>query len=230
MNRMKITSVFFASFLIFTVTNLSAKMVESTHMKNTPKTDAVEVSPVEDLMREHGVLSRVLLIYEEISKRLNNNESFPPNALINSTEIIRTFIHEYHEMLEEKYIFVKFNHANKQLRQLTEVLKQQHQDGYKIIQNIMAEKNLSHPDSKKKLVSLLGSFIRIYRPHKAREDTVLFPALHALVSEQEYNKLGEIFEDEEQRRFGKNGFEKIVKQIEAIETSLGIYNLAQFSN
>ena len=37
----------------------------------------VEVSAVEDLMREHGVLNRLLLIYEEIIRRLHNNISVP---------------------------------------------------------------------------------------------------------------------------------------------------------
>ena len=36
-----------------------------------PKKEELEVSPGEDLMREHGVLNRVLLIYEEISRRLD---------------------------------------------------------------------------------------------------------------------------------------------------------------
>jgi hypothetical protein len=29
-----------------------------------------EISPAEDLMREHGVLSRILLVYDDISMRL----------------------------------------------------------------------------------------------------------------------------------------------------------------
>jgi hypothetical protein len=31
------------------------------------------IPPTEDLMKEHGILSRVLLIYEEIIKRIDNN-------------------------------------------------------------------------------------------------------------------------------------------------------------
>jgi hypothetical protein len=34
----------------------------------------------------------------------------------------------------------------------------------------------------------------MYRPHEAREDTVLFPALREIVSEQEFGALGEDFE------------------------------------
>ncbi len=34
----------------------------------------------------------------------------------------------------------------------------------------------------------------MYRPHEAREDTILFPALRKLVSKNEYHSLGEKFE------------------------------------
>jgi hypothetical protein len=36
-----------------------------------------EISPVEDLMREHGVLRRVLLIYEESLRRLDTGKDLP---------------------------------------------------------------------------------------------------------------------------------------------------------
>ena len=39
---------------------------------------AEEVTPPEDLMREHGVLDRVLFIYEAAIRRLSSNEDFDP--------------------------------------------------------------------------------------------------------------------------------------------------------
>jgi hemerythrin-like domain-containing protein len=69
----------------------------------------------------------------------------------------------------------------------------------------------------------------MYQPHEAREDTVLFPAFHELVSQQEYDALGEEFEKRENDRFGQDGFEKVVDHVAAIEKALGIYDLAQFT-
>ena len=51
-----------------------------------------EVSPPEDLMREHGVLRRILLIYEDIQGRLNSGKEFPPEVLSSAAEIIQKFI------------------------------------------------------------------------------------------------------------------------------------------
>jgi hemerythrin-like domain-containing protein len=69
----------------------------------------------------------------------------------------------------------------------------------------------------------------MYRPHEAREDTVLFPALHKIVPAKQLKELGEQFEKEEDRLFGEAGFEKTVEQVAAIEKQLGIYDLTQFT-
>ena len=69
----------------------------------------------------------------------------------------------------------------------------------------------------------------MYRPHAAREDTVLFPALHRIVSPHEYDALGEEFEQQEHRLFGEDGFEKVVDEVARLERQLGIEDLAQFT-
>ena len=73
------------------------------------------------------------------------------------------------------------------------------------------------------------AFIRMYRPHEAREDTVLFPVLHKIITPKKLAELGEQFEKEEDRLFGEEGFEKTVDQVAAIEKQLSIYELAQFT-
>jgi hemerythrin-like domain-containing protein len=75
----------------------------------------------------------------------------------------------------------------------------------------------------------MRQFIRMYHPHEAREDTVLFPALRQIVSKQEFAALGEDFEKKEHQRFGEEGFEKMVDRVAGIEKTLGIYDLAQFT-
>jgi hypothetical protein len=69
----------------------------------------------------------------------------------------------------------------------------------------------------------------MYRPHEAREDTVLFPALRRVVSAHEYASLGEDFERKEHELFGKEGFEGIVEKVARIEKELGIYDLEKFT-
>src|SRR5690349_20373117 len=44
-----------------------------------------QISTNEDLMREHGILKRVMLAYEEIIRRIDGNQDFPPDAVTNGT-------------------------------------------------------------------------------------------------------------------------------------------------
>ncbi|HZQ07717.1 MAG TPA: hypothetical protein VFD70_14130 [Anaerolineae bacterium] len=69
----------------------------------------------------------------------------------------------------------------------------------------------------------------MYRPHEAREDTVLFPALHKLVSPHEYAAVGEEFEKQEHQLLGADGFEKIVDQVARLGKALGIHDLKQIT-
>ena len=149
-------------------------------------------------MREHGVLKRVLLVYGEALRRLDAKEDLPPEALAESAGIIRNFIEDYHERLEENFLFPRFRKANT-LVDLVDVLEAQHRAGRRVTDATMRLSNLKairDPEQRRLLADSLRAFVRMYAPHEAREDTVLFPALHRIVSAHEYDALGEQFEDE----------------------------------
>ena len=190
-----------------------------------------DVSPAEDSMREHGALRRILLIYGEGMRRLQTGADLPPHALADAATIVREFVEDYHEKLEEDYLFPRFKKANK-LVDLVDVLLGQHRAGRRLtdtVSRLSTAQALKNADDRKTLAGTLHLFIRMYNPHAAREDTILFPAFHGIVSAHEYDSLGEDFEKKEQQLFGADGFEKMVDRIAAIEKSLGIYDLAQFT-
>ena len=81
----------------------------------------------------------------------------------------------------------------------------------------------------KKLIQLLTSFNYMYCPHEARVDTVLFPAFRKIVSNNEYDSIGEEFENNEYKLFGDDGFETMVEKVAIIEKQLDIYELERFS-
>ena len=190
-----------------------------------------DVSPAEDLMREHGVLKRVLLVYGEAIRRIESNQELPPEAVMDSARIIRNFIEDYHEKLEEDFLFPRFRKAGK-LIDLIEVLLQQHQGGRRltdITMQLATTQTLKNADDKRKLADSLRQFVRMYNPHEAREDTVLFPEFRKIVSWHEYDSLGEDFEKKEHELFGEEGFARMVDKVAQIEKKLGIYDLSQFT-
>lgn len=190
-----------------------------------------EIGATEDLMREHGVLNRVLLIYEEGLRRLLGKQEVSPDLFSKTANLVRTFVEDYHEKLEENFIFPEFEKRQKMV-DLVKTLRDQHNAGRRVTDVIMRNatpEQFRKEDHRRQLVMACEGFIRMYRPHEAREDTVLFPALHKIIPTKQLKDLGEQFEKEEDKLFGDEGFEKTVDQVALIEKQLGIYELAQFT-
>jgi hemerythrin-like domain-containing protein len=189
-----------------------------------------DVSPTEDLMREHGVLRRLLLVYDDTIRRLDGNQTVKVELVAQSAQIIRAFIDDYHEKDEEDFIFPRFKKAGK-MTDLVDVLLQQHQAGRKLtaeIQRMATASALGNPSNRKQLAQTMRLFIRMYEPHAAREDTVLFPAFAALIGEKEMKELQDVFEQKE-KALPLGDFEKMVADVAKIEQALDIYDLARFT-
>jgi hemerythrin-like domain-containing protein len=187
-----------------------------------------QVSPNEDLMREHGILVRCLVIYGVVIRRIdaNRDQDVPPDVVTGTAQLIRSFVEDYHEKLEEDYLFPRFRRAGK-LVDLVNVLYTQHQKGRILTDRILQAAKVK--TSKQTFRGYLDMFVHMYEPHEAREDTVLFPAFRTIVSPHEYGALGEEFEKKEDQLFGHDGFEKNVSRVAELEKRLGIYDLAQFT-
>jgi hemerythrin-like domain-containing protein len=188
------------------------------------------VTPPEDLMREHGVLDRVLLVYEAGLKKFDAKEDFDPAVLTSAAQIIRDFIENYHEQSEEQAVFPRFKKAGKQVA-LVDTLLAQHKAGRTVTETILqaAPGSRQDGDDRRRLVPAIRSFIAMYRPHAAREDTDLFPLLREIVSPHEYDAMAEDFERKEHKLFGGDGFEMMVHRVAGLEQSIGIGDLAQFT-
>jgi hemerythrin-like domain-containing protein len=199
--------------------------------KSQPGSAEEEVTPGEDLMQEHGLLKRILLVYREGIRRLERNEDLPPDAIADGARLIRDFVEDYHEKLEEEFLFPRFRKANQQV-ELVDTLLRQHQAGRALTDRTMRLATLEairDAGQRQELIGSLASFIRMYEPHEAREDTVLFPAFRKIASAHEYDALGEDFEKREHEKFGRDGFEGNVEKVAAIEKRLGIFELGQFT-
>jgi hemerythrin-like domain-containing protein len=192
---------------------------------------AAAMSPNEDLMQEHALLERVLLVYEECLRRLEGRTELPPDLLGRAAMIIRNFVGQYHEKLEEEHVFPRFEKAGK-LTDLVAVLLAQHKSGRALTGHILSlatPAGFADPAGRTELAGALRAFIRMYRPHASREGSVLFPAFRDLVPAGEFGALGDMFEKREHEVLGPEGFEGQVGVVAGLERQLGIYALDQFS-
>jgi hemerythrin-like domain-containing protein len=200
---------------------------------NKKRGEEKEVGAVEDLMREHGVLRRALLVYiESVPKLRANSGSLPADAIARTAKLFRSFGEDYHErMLEEPHIFPAVKKAGGAAAAYVDVLKAQHDRGREITDYILAVagKGAIGTGDAEPLARAFESFVLMYQNHTAREDTIVFPAWKDALPERQLREMGDRFEDIEHRQFGKDGFDDAVKQIGQIEQALGLADLAQFT-
>lgn len=190
-----------------------------------------EVSANEDLMREHGVLRRALLVYALAAPKLRTDPaSVSPAALHQTAVLFRQFGEDYHERrLEEPFIFPAVKGHSPELAHYVDTLLAQHQRGREVTDFIMSQTGGQKLADSRGLPDALDSFVLMYQEHTAREDTIIFPAWHKSLSQSNYEKMGDKFEDIERQQFGHDGFDDAVKQIGQIETDLNLADLAQFT-
>ncbi|HVV82534.1 MAG TPA: hemerythrin domain-containing protein [Kofleriaceae bacterium] len=181
------------------------------------------VTPGEDLMQEHGLLERVLLIYDEVVQRIDDVHPVDLAILGQAAQIVRHFVEDYHEKNEEEYVFPRLEKAKREV-DLVAVLRHQHERGRDVTDDIIRRAGTGPADGD--LARMLRSFIHMYRPHAAREETVLLPAFREIIGTQAYRELGDQFEDREHERFGDHGFESVVAQVAQLEAALKIDDLA----
>jgi hemerythrin-like domain-containing protein len=196
--------------------------------KNEKSADAAEpvVTPAEDLMQEHGLVERVLLVYDEVARRLESHAEVDPAVITGATTLVQRFIQDYHEKNEEQFVFPALE-AKKREVELVSVLRLQHQRGRELTAEIVRRTKSSKPSAE--LAKILREFSRMYRPHASFEDTRAFPAFRATMNDHAYRELGEKFEDREHELLGKGGFENAVADVAKLEASLGIGDLAKFT-
>lgn len=201
-----------------------------------PKTgedEGVEVTATEDLMREHGILRRALLVYQESVVKLRQDPAtVPPDALEKTANLFRVFGEDYHEKkLEEVFIFPTVQKSPGLAASYVDALLQQHTRGREITDYVLAitKADKIASNSVEPLAKALESFVRMYQHHAAIEDTVIFPAWKSATGQAELDALGEKFEDIEHEQFGDDGFEMALKRMEEIENSLGLANLEMFT-
>lgn len=193
-----------------------------------PNAKVEDVSATEDLMREHGVIRRILVVYRVSAARLRAKPaSVSLDAVGRAAKLMHTFGEEYHEkQLEEAHLFPAVKKAGGPGAAEIDTLLVQHQRGREITEYVLAVTQKLIGSNAEPLARTLEAFALMYEAHAAREDTIVFPAWKKALSPKQLDEMADLFEDIEHKTFGKDGFDDAVDQIGSIETALGIDNAA----
>jgi hemerythrin-like domain-containing protein len=218
----------------FLLAGTGARLVKADQKPEASKEkDEKEVGAVEDLMREHGVIRRVILVYRNMASKLRAGPaSLDPDLLRRTATMFRTFGEDYHEAkLEETHIFPTIKKAGGPAASYVDVLLAQHKRGRELTDYILETtgRGAVGRGDDERLAQALDSVELMYEHHAAREDTVVFPAWKEALSAHQLDEMGDLFEEIEHQQFGKDGFEDAVTQIAKIEDALGIGDISQFT-
>ena len=187
------------------------------------------ITATERLMRDSGLLLRILAIYEAGSRRLGGGEDIEPVIFTQAAETMRDFVHDYHEKQEETQVFPRFKKAGRMV-ELIDIMQAQHSAGQKLTARILelAPKSATKNERQAMIEAMQASSV-LYRPHVARELTDVWPTLRTLLTPNEFDELGMTLEKDEVEKLGKDGFDKMTKKVEALEKRIGINDLSQFT-
>ncbi len=185
-------------------------------------------SPGEELMTEHGVLKRILLAYRTVHDRLVAGQQVSTDPLIDGSQIVSDYVESLHEGLEEAYVFPRVAEQN---AALVRTLIVQHDRGRHLTRAIqdLVSAGVSTAAQRVELAGYLASFVGMYEPHEAWEDTVIYPALRASTSQKTLDELAERFHDLENAQYGDQALATILGRVEGIEQQLGIDDLNSFT-
>jgi hemerythrin-like domain-containing protein len=161
-----------------------------------------EVGAVEDLMREHGVIRRAILVYRQAAVKLRSKPaSVDPDALRRTALLFRSFGEDYHEKkLEETHIFPAIKKAGGPAAAYVDTFIAQHQRGREITDYVLAvaAKGAIGTGDAEPLARTLDSVELMYEHHAACEDTVVFSAWKDALTAHQLDEMGELFEEIEQ--------------------------------
>ena len=214
------------------VQTAGASLLPAPEPKASDEVASEDMTAVEDLLLEHGILRRALVVYREVAARLHERGEVAGDLIHSSAKLVREFGEDYHERkMEEAYVFPDVKRHGGPAAALVDVLIAQHERG-----RVLTDWVISVTQSSKvgagveELAKVLDDYALMYEAHAAWEDTVLFPAWKKAISRQLLRERRNRFEEIEYEQLGAPGFEDAcLRKIADIEASLGIGDLAQLT-
>ena len=218
------------SGIVLVAGSAGAALAARKEPKAPPPPPEKKVGAIEELIRQHGVLRRVLLVYRQTAAQLRAGGKIDPKLLRQLAQLFRDFGENFHErMLEQAYVFPTLRKAESPAAALDNTLVLQHDRGREITEYIRTVTGKGTTGDPEVMARALESYAVMYANHAAREDTIVFPAWREALSEKQLREMGETFEDIRNRQFGKDGFDAAVKTVATVEEALGYADLGQFT-
>jgi hemerythrin-like domain-containing protein len=194
--------------------------------------DKDHVSASEAVMRDHGVVRRILVVYREAAALIRANfSSVDGRPIWRAADLLRRFAEAYHEPLEETQIFPAVMRAGGAAAALVPTLIAQHARGRQITAYVQARTvsgAVAGMDAEP-LAAALESAARMFEAHEAYEDTLILPAWRAALTGKQFEDAASQFAAIETAAFKGDGFAQAVAEVGAIEAALRINDPGRYT-
>lgn len=176
-------------------------------------------------------MGRLMIVFESVIARLTEDAGTDLLPVNHAAIMIREVGAGHHMVDEEELIFPKIREAGTMDR-LLDTLETQHDRAREMIDGII---DLTRTGSIRDLAdinemaNLCMSFVIMYRPHSAWEETVLFPKLYDVATENYIDNLHTRMQSEEHELMSNAGFRRLMANLVKIEEAAGTGDLARFT-
>jgi hemerythrin-like domain-containing protein len=185
-------------------------------------------TPAENLTARHGAVTRLLLVYEDASKQMQNGQQVNAKPLYDATKIIHSTVIELHAPLEEQYIYPRVEQSGRYANTV-KTLRQQHAAAREINTMLMDMTKTGSISDAAQAAQAMNEFRRMLTAHIAWEHSEIFSAFRDMTAPDQYTELGRQFLQKERAMLGGEGFAQVLSQVASIEADFGFRDLSQFT-
>ncbi len=192
---------------------------------------SMNVTAPEALSREHAMLIRLLLAIDNVVDQAIEDRKTDLRPINSAARVIDNVVADHHMAFEEQSVYPRMERID-YLSGLTETLEGQHDDA-RAVNDLVLDLTKSGKVKGKaeldELVLLTKSFKDMITAHAAWEETIIFPAMYDLLSENDMDDVNRKFMEAERQLLGGKGPEMLYREIDSIEEAAGTNDLAMYT-
>lgn len=160
----------------------------------------------QQLIEEHQGISMMLVILEEISRRLESGEEVNVDHFPQILEFLTVFVDQCHHVKEEELLFPEAEKiSTTDERELIQILLKEHEVGRSLIKDLKEGTGKyiqGDIKAKDEIVESSLAYSDLLKRHIGRENNLFFPGVDKQLSQEQQDKLFEEFEKIETERIG----------------------------
>ena len=182
----------------------------------TLNTDQHEiVSPLDQLVADHDVIQRALVLLEDVAECLEHEQVAPENTRKWLVKFFSEFVDKYHHHKEEHGLFPLLELAGiPREGGPVGIMLREHEQGREFIR-AMAQTSEEGQQSARHI----KEYISFLQAHIEKENRVLFPLANEILDDHQKQELGAIFETVKQQTLGDQRYRELLTELETMEVA-----------